>query len=156
MDTKKTKTILSALGIVAGGYLVYKMVERKYNTPEEIRGVIQNWLDVVCKHNPSDIVALYASDGVLLGTVAKSMKVGRNEIIDYFNMFVGKKPCGEITSMNVQNFGSNYAIADGTYTFKLTNEQGGIDVVPARYTFAVRKIGGAWKIATHHSSTQPE
>ena len=71
-------------------------------------------------------------------------------------MFVGKKPCGYITEMNVQNLGIDYAVADGTYTFELTNEKGEIDIVPARYTFVLRKINGEWKIATHHSSVNPE
>lgn len=149
------KPNLLLLGIAAtGGYLIYRSLGIN-NTPEKIRAVIQNWLDTVCKHNPTDIVSLYAPDGVLLGTVAESMKVGQDEIINYFKMFVEKEPCGEITSMNVQNFGSDYAIADGTYTFRLTDDQGEVDIVPARFTFVVRKIGGAWKIASHHSSAQP-
>jgi len=59
-------------------------LEKKSNNPENIRAVIQNWIDTVCRHNPQDIVSLYAPDGVLLGTVAKSMKVGRKQIIGYF------------------------------------------------------------------------
>jgi len=153
---KNTTALLSGLALATGGYVIYKLIEKKNNNPENIRGVIQNWVDTVCRHNAEDIVSLYAPDGVLLGTVAENMKVGQNNIIGYFDMFVGKKPCGYLTEMNVQNFGSDYAIADGTYTFELTNEEGGIDIVPARYTFVLRRINGVWKIATHHSSTQPE
>jgi uncharacterized protein (TIGR02246 family) len=152
----QTTTLLSGLALATGGYIVYKALEKKSNNPENIRAVIQNWIDTVCRHNPQDIVSLYAPDGVLLGTVAKSMKVGRKQIIGYFEMFVEKEPCGYLTEMNVQNFGSDYAIADGTYTFELTNEEGGRDIVPARFTFMLRKISGVWKIATHHSSAQPE
>jgi len=153
---KNTTALLSGLALATGGYVIYKLMEKKNNNPENIRGVIQNWVDTVCRHNAEDIVSLYAPDGVLLGTVAENMKVGQNNIIGYFDMFVGKKPCGYLTEMNVQNFGSDYAIADGRYTFELTNEEGGIDIVPARYTFVLRRINGVWKIATHHSSTQPE
>jgi len=156
ITTKNTTKLLSGLALATGGYVLYKMMQNRRNNPEEIRRVIQNWIDTVCRHNPNEIVSLYAPDGVLLGTVAENMKVGQNSIIEYFEMFVGKKPCGYLTEMNVQNFGSNYAIADGTYTFELTNENGEIDIVPARYTFVLRKINGDWKIATHHSSAQPE
>ena len=149
-----------------GGVVAYKMwcaYEAKQNNPEVIEEVIQNWLDTVCRHNPQDIVDLYASDGVLLGTVAKTMKVGRAEIIEYFNMFVEKRPCGKFTEINVQNFGNNYAVADGTYTFKLT-EDGETTEVPARFTFVLRKVvggpntpnRGGWLIASHHSSANPE
>jgi uncharacterized protein (TIGR02246 family) len=156
MITKKTTTLLSGVALTSGAYLLYKNMQKNKNNPEVIRGVIQNWVDTVCRHNANDIVSLYAPNGVLLGTVAKTMKVGQNNIIGYFDMFVGKKPCGYITEMNVQNFGTDYAVADGTYTFELTNEKGEIDIVPARYTFVLRKINGEWKIATHHSSVNPE
>ena len=154
--TKKSTTILSGVALASGAYILYRMMVRKNNNPEVIRGVIQNWIDTVCRHDANDIVSLYAPDGVLLGTVAKTMKVGQNNIIGYFDMFVGKKPCGYLTEMNVQNFGCDYAVADGTYTFELTNEKGEIDIVPARYTFVLRRINGVWKIATHHSSVNPE
>ena len=156
MITKKTTALLSGVALTTGAYLLYKNMQNNNNNPEVIRGVIQNWIDTVCRHDANDIVSLYAPDGVLLGTVAKTMKVGQNNIIGYFDMFVGKKPCGYITDMNVQNFGSDYAVADGTYTFELTNEDGGVDIVPARYTFVLRRINGEWKIATHHSSVNPE
>ena len=153
---QNTTKLLSALALASGAFILYRMKVRSNNNPETIRGVIQNWVDTVCRHNHKEIVSLYAPDGVLLGTVAENMKVGQNSIIEYFDMFVGKKPCGYLTEMNVQNFGCDYAIADGTYTFELTNEKGEIDIVPARYTFVLRRINGEWKIATHHSSAQPE
>jgi len=140
---------------LAGGFVLYKMIGIKDNTPENTKKVIENWLRTVCKGNAEDIVSLYAPDGVLLGTIAKSMKVGQKEILGYFDMFILKKPCGYFTEINIQNFGSDYAIADGTYTFELIDKKGEIEVVPARYTFVLRRINGVWKIATHHSSAQP-
>ena len=56
----------------------------------------------------------------------------------------------------VQQPYGDIAIVDGTYTFELNNDYGGRDSVPARFTFVLRKINGGWKIATHHSSAQPE
>jgi len=115
---------------------------------------IQNWLNTVCEHNPRNIVDLYAEDGVLLGTVAENIKTGKREIIEYFNMFVTKEPCGEINTIYVQDYG-NLAIADGTYTFELNNDEGGRDSVEARFTFVLKRVGREWKIATHHSSVNP-
>jgi len=152
----KTKDFIILFSVLGGAYLICRIREVKENNPENTRKVIENWMRTVCKNNADDIVSLYAPDGVLLGTIAKSMKVGQSKIIEYFDMFILKKPCGYFTEMNIQNYGSDYAIADGTYTFELTNEKGEIDIVPARYTFALRKISGEWKIATHHSSVQPE
>tara|TARA_R110000824_G_scaffold6208_3_gene28644 strand:- start:2755 stop:3132 length:378 start_codon:yes stop_codon:yes gene_type:complete len=120
-----------------------------------IIGYIQHWLDTVCKHNARDIVNLYASDGVLLGTVAENIKIGQSEIIQYFNMFVTKQPCGEIDTIFAQDYG-NIAVVDGTYTFQLNNDEGGRDSVLARFTFVLKNVGGGWKIATHHSSVNPD
>ena len=91
MITKKTTALLSGVALTTGAYILYNNMQKNKNNPETIRGVIQNWVDTVCRHNADDIVSLYAPDGVLLGTVAKTMKVGQNSIIGYFNMFVGKK-----------------------------------------------------------------
>jgi len=135
----------------------FHVMASKHNDSISTRGeqdAIQNWLDTVCNHNPADIVKLYAPDGVLLGTVAKNIKIGRSEIKKYFDMFVKKKPCGMITSMNVQRYGA-VAIVDGTYTFELKSDKGGREKVPARYTFVLRQIDNKWYIATHHSSAQP-
>ena len=95
---------------------------------QPIVGYIQHWLDTVCKHNANDIVNLYAPDGVLLGTVAKTIKNGHGELMQYFNMFVTKQPCGEIDSYYVQDYG-DIAIVDGTYTFELNNDYEGGDLV---------------------------
>tara|TARA_R110000851_G_scaffold86327_5_gene187464 strand:+ start:13702 stop:14076 length:375 start_codon:yes stop_codon:yes gene_type:complete len=115
---------------------------------------IQHWVDTVCKHNARDIVNLYAPDGILLGTVAENIKDGQTEIMEYFDMFVTKKPCGVIDTYYVQEYG-DIAIVDGTYTFELNDDYGSRDSVPARYTFVLRKVNGEWKIATHHSSVNP-
>tara|TARA_R110001599_G_scaffold185491_2_gene379763 strand:+ start:354 stop:809 length:456 start_codon:yes stop_codon:yes gene_type:complete len=151
MDAKKVGLyVLGGVGVVAA----YKYLERQSNKRANIKDIIQNWVNTVCTHNPQAIVDLYAPDGVLVGTIADDIKIGRQEIIKYFNMFVEKKPCGIITSISTQNYG-DYAIADGTYDFTL-EEDGKKEVVPARFTFVLRRNKGVWQIATHHSSAQPE
>ena len=57
---------------------------------------IQHWLDAVCSHDAKAITELYLEDGVLLGTLAETIKTGRQEIRSYFDFFVEKKPCGVI------------------------------------------------------------
>ena len=118
-------------------------------------GLVKNWLKTVCSHNVKDIVSLYSADAILLGTIAKSIKVGKGEVSEYFEMFVEKKPCGEITSFNAQILSPRVFVADGTYTFKLQNQKGQTDEVFGRYTFVFKEDSGVWKIKTHHSSEQP-
>jgi len=119
--------------------------------PEE---TIHNWLNTVSKHNPNDIINLYTIDGVLLGTLADEIKKGRKRVIEYFNEFVKKKPSGKITSIFTQEY-EDFAIVDGTYTFRLINDKNEINFLPARFTFVLKNVDRKWLIATHHSSKQP-
>jgi len=114
---------------------------------------IQTWLDTVCSHDPLAITNLYLSDGVLLGTVAKTIKYGQSEIRSYFDMFVEKKPCGVITDITSTDY-HGVSIVNGNYIFEIT-EDGTTTQVPARFTFVLKQIGNGWKIDTHHSSAQP-
>ena len=118
-----------------------------------ISDAIIHWLKTVCSNNSEAIVNLYAVDGVLLGTVAENIKFGRQEIASYFDMFVKKRPCGEITYMDIHDYGE-VAVVNGNYTFELEDE-GQRKKVPARFTFVLKKVSGRWKIATHHSSERP-
>ena len=85
--------------------------------------------------------------------MAEEIADGRAAIRKYFEMFVQMKPCGKITSMLVQNFGS-VKVVDGTYTFELQDGDKK-SVVDARYTFVFQQNQGKWSIMTHHSSKQP-
>ena len=122
---------------------------------DPISTLVQNWLNTLAMHDPLDVVHLYAPDGILLGTIAENIKVGRDEILTYFEMFVQKKPVGEIKSMYVQDLG-DAKVADGLYVFTLTDQLGTKTEVIARYTFIFKRYMGQWLIASHHSSKQPE
>ncbi|MBT7377742.1 MAG: SgcJ/EcaC family oxidoreductase [Candidatus Marinimicrobia bacterium] len=126
---------------------------RQFYTPSSIKEFVQTWLETVCTHNPEAITNLYNYDATLLGTVAENIKLGRSQIRSYFDYFVKMKPCGKITSLYINDFGST-AVANGTYTFIL-NSDGAVTEVPARFTFVLVKNGGKWLISTHHSSAQP-
>ena len=47
------------------------------------------------------------------------------------------------------------AIADGLYTFNITNQEGEEEEVKARFTYVFKEEDGMWKISTHHSSSDP-
>lgn len=124
-----------------------------FNQRPSSQAFVQHWLDTVCTNDPQAITALYLSDGVLLGTVAKTIKYGEQEILSYFDMFVQKKPCGVITDISSADF-HGVSVVNGNYVFELT-EDGATTQVPARFTFVLKQVGNGWKIDTHHSSAQP-
>jgi len=98
---------------------------------DPISKLVVNWVNTLATFDPVDVVNLYAPDGILLGTIAENIKVGRDEIIEYFNMFVLKKPIGEIKTMYVQDIGT-CKVADGIYVFTLTDSIGKKTEVIAR------------------------
>jgi uncharacterized protein (TIGR02246 family) len=85
------------------------------------------------------------------------VRTTRGAIVDYFTMFLTKKPHGVITKSRVQVFGPDLAAHYGTYTFALTDPSDGVvDRVSARFSYTYRKEGGKWLITEHHSSAMPE
>jgi uncharacterized protein (TIGR02246 family) len=115
----------------------------------------QHWLAAVCQHDPAAVAALYAPNGVLVGTVAQRIKQGRADIQGYFVRFLAKTGlCGRFTSHLVQPY-PGWTIHSGTYVFEWS-ERGRRITVPARYTFVWVQTPEGWKIANHHSSALPE
>tara|TARA_Y100001970_G_C14126111_1_gene799027 strand:- start:827 stop:1198 length:372 start_codon:yes stop_codon:yes gene_type:complete len=116
---------------------------------------IQEWMDTVCSNNSSSIASLYKEDAVLLGTLDKSVRKGRDSVKEYFDFFVKLKPCGKITELVEEDYGyDRFCVVNGTYDFNLTENDEQV-VAPARFTFVLERIGTKWMIQSHHSSKQP-
>ena len=121
-------------------------------TPTEF---IEEWMETVCSNDVNAIISLYKEDAILLGTLDKKVRKDRDQIKGYFDFFVKLKPCGKITEIVVEDYGSGrFAVANGTYDFDLI-EDGEKVVAPARFTFVLERVGINWKIQSHHSSKQP-
>ena len=122
-------------------------------TPTEF---IEEWMEAVCSNDVESIVSIYKEDAILLGTLDKKVRQGRDQIKGYFDFFIKLKPCGKITEIVVEAYDSGrFAVANGTYDFNLT-ENGEQTTAPARFTFVLERAGINWKIQSHHSSKQPE
>ena len=115
---------------------------------------IQEWMKAVCSNDVNTIISLYKEDAVLLGTLDKKVRKGRDQIKEYFDFFVKLKPCGKITEFVEEDYG-RVCVVNGTYDFNLT-ENGKSVVAPARFTFVLEKAGMKWIIQSHHSSKQPK
>jgi uncharacterized protein (TIGR02246 family) len=124
---------------------------------DKARRMLSTWLRAVCKGTPEQVVNLYATNGILIGTVAESIKQGRPAIKTYFDMFMAKdKLCGEVDSLEVQMITPTTGIASGTYTFKW-EEDGKPVEVEARFSYVfAERPSGKIEILNHHSSAQPE
>lgn len=116
-----------------------------------IASLFDDWNAALKSRDPSKVVALYASDAILLPTVSNQVRHNLQEIESYFVDFVAKGPSGKIDQSNIRVF-DHLAINSGVYTFSFDDQT----EVQARYTFVYRRQDDGWVIIEHHSSKMPE
>ena len=138
--------------VTEGTFIDLRIVNE--GTEDEIELALTTWLNTLADGDAVAMSDLYLDNGILLGTVAKEIKQGREQIQEYFEMFLAKSPIGSVDSFIVQNFG-DVVITDGTYTFEVDSKSGNRESVAARYTYVWKKQYKKWMIATHHSSVNP-
>ena len=116
--------------------------------------LFNRWNDALKTLDPRRVAECYAADGILLPTVSNIPRTNHDEIADYFKHFLEKRPVGTVNQRNVR-FGCNKITDAGIYTFRLTDKDGKVTDVPARYTFVYENRDGQWLIIHHHSSVMP-
>lgn len=124
-------------------------------TQPEIAALFDRWNSSLQTGDADKVATNYAKDAVLLPTVSNTPHTTPALIKDYFTHFLQKKPQGKIDSRTI-HIGCNDAYDDETYTFTLTDKDGKVSQVQARYSFFYVLADGQWKIAHHHSSAMPE
>lgn len=123
-------------------------------TQKLVEGLFTQWNDALQTGSAKKVAELYADDAVLLPTVSNLPRTTPEEIEDYFNHFLKKKPFGIIKQRNIKK-GCNKVTDAGIYDFEVTTN-GKKEIVPARYTFVYEFRNNQWKIVHHHSSRMPE
>lgn len=121
----------------------------------EVAALFDRWNAALATGNPSEVVALYAPDGILQPTVSNEVRVGPDAINRYFVDFLKLEPHGTINYREVRVLDADTALDSGVYTFAITKD-GKPAQVQARYTYVYEKVDGEWKIVNHHSSAMPE
>ena len=121
---------------------------------EMIRALFDKWNEALQSGDPDQVVALYASDAILLPTLSNDVRHHHTEMHAYFVDFLKRKPFGTINESNIRDLGE-LAVHSGVYSFNLTTD-GQQSLAQCRFTFVYRKIDGDWKIIEHHSSLMPE
>jgi uncharacterized protein (TIGR02246 family) len=125
---------------------------------EDVAAAMNMWQDslaVGCAEDPGKILALYADDGILWGTLSSTLRDTPEEIDDYFVNACQKLPKLTVVfeDPHIRVFGDT-ALNTGYYTFSYEKD-GQTVTLPARYSFAYVKRDGQWLIADHHSSGMP-
>ncbi|MGH8743321.1 MAG: SgcJ/EcaC family oxidoreductase [Burkholderiales bacterium] len=122
---------------------------------EDVAAATAKWAEVFTDDNPDKILALYAKDGVLWGTLSPKRRDDPEAIKDYFVKAFAALPSHKVSfgDQLIRVYG-NTAVNTGYYTFTYVKD-GEAKSLPARYSFTYVKKGKKWLIVDHHSSAMP-
>ena len=123
---------------------------------EQLVSAMEQWTTTFSNDNPDSILALYAEDAVLWGTLSPIRRDDPAALRDYFVKAFVALPSHKVTFKDpfIRVYGST-AINTGYYTFSWVKE-GQSKNLPARYSFTYVKRDGRWMIVDHHSSAVPD
>jgi uncharacterized protein (TIGR02246 family) len=107
--------------------------------------------------NVDEIVALYAPDATLFGTLSPSLTSGAEGLRAYFAASAKNKTQVKMVDAPIVTKLSNGGLAmAGIYEFSGTRPDGQSFTAPARYSFVIADAGGQWRILHQHSSPRPK
>jgi hypothetical protein len=115
----------------------------------------EKWGTIFADNNPDTIMALYAKDAVLWGTLSPTVRSDPAALKAYFVAAFQALPKATVKfgDQLIRVYGDT-AVNTGYYTFSYTKD-GETKSIPARYSFTYVKDGNDCKIVDHHSSAMP-
>jgi uncharacterized protein (TIGR02246 family) len=122
---------------------------------EDVAAAAAEWTKLFVDDNPDAILALYAKDAVLWGTLSPTRRETPAALREYFVGAFKALPGHKVAfgDQLIRVYGDT-AINTGYYTFSYVKD-GQPQTIPARYSFVYVKQGGKWLIVDHHSSAVP-
>jgi uncharacterized protein (TIGR02246 family) len=146
-----TKVLVSALFAVAVVIPPALADER-----EDAYAGVERWSEAF---NPGDVeqmVRMYTSDALVLGTLCPGMTSKPDDLRAYFKAAAAAKLQVELGDHSAVALAEDAVAIAGFYDFSRPATDGQPGVVPARFSFIMVKKDGIWKIAHHHSSVRPK
>lgn len=122
---------------------------------DEVAAAAGKWAEIFVDDNPDRLLALYASDAVLWGTLSPTIRQGQTLLREYFVAAFKALPGHKVFfgDQLIRVYGDT-AINSGSYTFSYVKD-GETKTIPARYSFVYVKGDKGWLIVDHHSSAVP-
>jgi uncharacterized protein (TIGR02246 family) len=122
---------------------------------DDVGAATMKWAQTLGQNDPDSVLALYATDGVLWGTLSPTVRADRAALRDYFVTAFRVLPNLKVTFAQqlIRVYGQT-AVNTGYYTFSYVKD-GETKTLPARYSFTFVKDGEKWMIVDHHSSAMP-
>jgi len=116
---------------------------------------LNKWLKLVSVQDMDGVVGMYADDAVLLGTYSNKVRIGKDDIKEYFKEFLSKKPKASLIQATTHYVLDRFYIINGFYDFEIESSNNNKEVVHARFTFVFGTKESELKIISHHSSIIP-
>ncbi|AIR91081.1 SgcJ/EcaC family oxidoreductase [Pseudomonas cremoricolorata] len=119
------------------------------------KAALYRWAATVSTRDVDAVLALYASDAILVPTLSNQVRDCRDSRRGYFEQFLAND--GLVCDIQVftkrvsRKLGT--VVVGGLYTF-VYREDGQPRTVPARFLFTFEQIDGQWLITGHHSSLE--
>jgi uncharacterized protein (TIGR02246 family) len=122
---------------------------------DEVAAAAAKWAEIFVDDDPDRILALYAPDAVLWGTLSPTIRQGPVALREYFVGAFKALPGHRVRfgDQLIRVYGDT-AINSGYYTFSYVKD-GETKTIPARYSFVYVKGATGWLIVDHHSSAVP-
>ena len=80
----RSRRLISALLVVLAGSLFVTASVASAGPKEDIAAATMKWAKTLEQHDPDKVVLLYATDGVLWGTLSPTLRADRAALRDYF------------------------------------------------------------------------
>jgi len=143
-------------GCVLGIALLSLATSASAGPKDDITAASSAWAEALAAETPDKVMALYANDAVLWGTLSPKLRADREGMLDYFVGGFKALPNRKVAfgDQFIRIYGDT-AINSGYYTFSYVKD-GETKQLPARYSFTYIKSGDKWLIVDHHSSAMPQ
>ena len=140
---------------VLGGALLLIAANAFAGPKEDVAAATAKWGETLGQDDPDKVLALYATDAVLWGTLSPTVRSDRAALHDYFVSAFKILPGLKVSfgEQLIRVYG-NTAVNTGYYTFAY-NKDGEPKTLPARYSIVFVKDDQNWMIVDHHSSASP-
>ncbi len=150
----RSRTMITGLAASVALTATVACTHLSTNAEAGVEAATQLWIAALNRHNPEDIVSLYAKDAVFFGTTSPVLRDTPDLVWDYFKNAGARRDATIVMGDHrIQIFG-DVAVNTGFYIRK-TVESGKAVESPARFTFVYQRRAGKWMIVEHHSSALP-
>lgn len=122
---------------------------------EEASAVIEKWAAGFNSFDAEQTASTYSPDAIVIATFGKQLTTGSAAIAAYFKAVGATKAQVKLQDSSAIELSPDAVVIAGFYEFSIPKD-GQMTSLPARYSFAVFKRDGVWKIGHHHSSPRPQ